>query len=486
MKWINVFIISILANVSCFAHNHYFKCNVCDGECANEVNLIIDERLELVSIVFRLAGAEEYVSSLLPEYMEEVDTYFKPYIDHELISFIRETRQNYKFGYSIVAASAFMIEISGKSVKMLSTWDIDEEFIDEVNQYWTRDIFDSYIHLLDKFYRDSRFHEFFDSHKDYYETAINRNTDIVSRINMQWFKDFFGESLRGIEINMGLCLGNNNYFIWNRCNDRDWDGKIAIVVGASSDVDGIPVFHEYQFPVVIHEIMHYFTRPLISVYYNQMEESMEYVYSKITDQMTDRGYGNARSMAGEWFNNLFTNLYFKYEYEVGRYPFNYMYNVAQNEDEGYIWMGRAVAFMNNFYLERNRYPTIKEFMPQLVAYSNLLRDKWDIIVDEYEMSKPYIIDIFPAGDILPLGTNEIRIRFSHNMNVGTQGLMRIEGYSFLPFNFEKCRWEDENVFVISLNQLEKGKTYAVLLPRGAFFSEDCHCADNHIIILKTE
>ena len=124
-----------------------------------------------------------------------------------------------------------------------------------------------------------------------------------------------------------------------------------------------------------------------------------------------------------------------------------MYNVAQNEDEGYIWMGRAVAFMNNFYLERNRYPTIKEFMPQLVAYSNLLRDKWDIIVDEYEMSKPYIIDIFPAGDILPLGTNEIRIRFSHNMNVGTQGLMRIEGYSFLPFNFEKCRWEDENVFV---------------------------------------
>ena len=480
MKWINVSIIIFLSNITCLAGNHLSKSN------DNKVNLVIDERIELISVVFRLAGAEEYVCSLLPKYMEEVDAYFKPYSNHELISFIRKTREDYKFGYSIVAASAFMIEISEKSVKLLPTWDIDKEFVGELSQYWTRNILDKYVQLLDKFYRDSQFDEFFDLHKEYYESAINRNADILSRINIQWFEDFFGESLRGIEINMGLCLGNNNYFIWNLCNNRDWDGKIAIVIGASSDVDGIPVFQEYQFPVLIHEIMHYFTRPLISVYYKQMEESMEYVYSKITDHMTNRGYGNARSMAGEWFNDLFTNLYFKFEYEVGRYPFNYMYNVAQNENEGYIWMGRVVAFMNNFYLERNSYLTIKEFMPQLVAYSNLLKDKWDIIVNEYEMSKPYIIDIFPAGDILPLGTKEIKIRFSHNMNVGTQGLMRVDGYSFLPFDFENSRWEDENVFVISLNQLEKGMTYGVLLPKGAFFSNDCHSADDQIIIFKTE
>ena len=41
---------------------------------------VVDERLELTSIVFRLAGAKEYVCDGVPEYMKEIDEYFAPSI----------------------------------------------------------------------------------------------------------------------------------------------------------------------------------------------------------------------------------------------------------------------------------------------------------------------------------------------------------------------------------------------------------------------
>ena len=78
---------------------------------------IVDERLELSSIVFRLAGAEEYVCDGVPQYMKEIDEYFAPYKDHKLISYIRTTlREQQEIGYDAVASSAFYLKIENGRV----------------------------------------------------------------------------------------------------------------------------------------------------------------------------------------------------------------------------------------------------------------------------------------------------------------------------------------------------------------------------------
>ena len=45
----------------------------------------VDERVELLSIVFRLAGNSEYNMNLLPAYTVEIDRYFAPYKDHPAV-----------------------------------------------------------------------------------------------------------------------------------------------------------------------------------------------------------------------------------------------------------------------------------------------------------------------------------------------------------------------------------------------------------------
>jgi len=45
----------------------------------------VDERTELLSIVFRLAGAKEYVNDSLKNYMAEIDTCFAVYKEYEVV-----------------------------------------------------------------------------------------------------------------------------------------------------------------------------------------------------------------------------------------------------------------------------------------------------------------------------------------------------------------------------------------------------------------
>ena len=75
----------------------------------NNIQLIIDERLELVCTVFRLAGAQEYINYQLYDYISEVDSFVRDSRNHPIVSFIKEIREKFNFAYSIAAKSALMV-----------------------------------------------------------------------------------------------------------------------------------------------------------------------------------------------------------------------------------------------------------------------------------------------------------------------------------------------------------------------------------------
>ena len=488
MKQSLLTVVCLLSCMVCTAET-VFSDSRYENRLGNGVSVIVDERVELVSIAFRLAGAMEYVNDRVPEYMTEIDSCFAPYTDHELFTFIRKAREEYNFAYSIPAKSALMLDLSGGRVRISRNWEIEKEFDSADDLYcWTEDLFREYVDLLDDFYRESGFHEFFLSHRDFYTTTVERNTDIPSRVDMSWFERFYGEPAVGVDLYMGLCNGNSNYSIFDVMHRKDWDGRLAIVIGTTDGGDGIPVMLEQHFIAIIHEIAHYYTNPLTDMYYPQMEDAMKAIFPYIKDEMAEIGYGHPETVAGEWINELFTLAYLKDCFESDKYPMvSYQYNVAYDEEGGYIWMGRAMDFMENFHADRTLYPTVKEFMPQILAFTNELPEKWDTIAAEFENRHPYVTGIYPAGGVIPEGVNIVRIRFSEPMVEGIQGLMRIEGYERLPFDFKASYWEDDRTFVIKLGTLEPGRTYGIGLIKGAFYSSDLvSFAEDYKIVFKTE
>src|SRR5271157_6324980 len=52
-----------------------------------------DPRVELMSIIFRLAGNEEYTQGRVPAYITAIDSHFARFHDHEAVRLARELRE---------------------------------------------------------------------------------------------------------------------------------------------------------------------------------------------------------------------------------------------------------------------------------------------------------------------------------------------------------------------------------------------------------
>ena len=81
-----------------------------------QINITTDERIELTSVVFRLAGVPEYNDGEVTSYNTTIDEYFEDYKDHALFEYIRKLRNEDRLGYASVAASAFYITIQDGTV----------------------------------------------------------------------------------------------------------------------------------------------------------------------------------------------------------------------------------------------------------------------------------------------------------------------------------------------------------------------------------
>jgi hypothetical protein len=65
--------------------------------CQDLIEVRIDRRFELMSIVFRLADFSEYRMGNVTDYNEAVDRFFSPFKEHAAVRMAREIRQSVAF-----------------------------------------------------------------------------------------------------------------------------------------------------------------------------------------------------------------------------------------------------------------------------------------------------------------------------------------------------------------------------------------------------
>jgi hypothetical protein len=440
----------------------------CLAQCYGQLKSHVDERVELTSLVFRLAGAEEYVNNDVENYANEVDIYFAKFKNHELIKYTKIIREKDEIAYNAVADIVDLLQIKNGKVMLAKNADIDCLLQDS---RWKRETVLTFVEKLNKFYQATKFQSFFNQHKPLYAETEKRFDDFLSEINMAWFKVFFGQPLNNPVIYVSLLNGPSNYGGPMSCSNDSHRGSISI--GCTRvDNDGIPVFY-YNFDLfytIIHELCHIYTNPLSLKYENDLIESGKIIFPYVKEKLAEVAYGNAETMLGEGFNNLCANMYCK----ENNFPFA-QYNVRWNEEYGFIWMRRAVKFMDNFYAKRHLYPYIEDFMPQYVGFMNFTAKNIEQVVFEYEHSNPYVVSVFPpinstvsADDI-----KEIRVVFSSPM-WNSYGLGPSNDTTLLFPATKLLRginpWDSEKkVFSIPV-ELEKGGNYGFKLSAGVFQS----------------
>lgn len=422
----------------------------------------VNECFELVSIAFRLADAREYVNNNIPSYAKDVDNYFSKYKTHKIILYIKELREKYGVSYDAVMCAAAGIKIEkGKVVKLPHCE------ITKMDGRWTDVIYKTFVVYLNDFYRKSKFRDFYTRHSHFYKLAEEKVNDTLGNINTKWFKSLWGVELGTPTIIVSLCNGKNNYAF-----TREIAGlkEIGIVVGCEGDSEGLPTCRLDMDYIVIHELLHGYTNPLINQYWDQLSSSAEKIYSSINQEVLKQGpYNHPKAMTFEWFALLASVMYFR-DNPKPNIPLAAV--VKNMECQGFIWMTRSMVFMEHFYNNRKIHSYLQDYMGQIINFMRYTADNIEQVVKEYENNIPYIVDTYPVTkSVILKKIDTVKIRFSRDMisdykkNAVKENSKKAD-LKKLPVKGNPL-WKDERTFIIPIDtgKLEEGKYGFLLHPR---------------------
>ena len=288
----------------------------------NKLEARFDERVELLSLVARLAGSPEYCSCVDSTYAASADAFFAPVKSHEAVGLYMSLRRKYGISYDAVAAFANHIcilsvpcdqcsDFAASSDSSLSGGCKNESLIvwddnirpgsDDSYERWPDKGRERFLSALNDFYRVSRFREWYLLTSELRHVHLSKEQRAYDMLNMAWYRDVFGsEGLVRTGVTVSLFAGQNNYGL-------SWELKDGTKV--FNPVYGIWKWNDLM--VVIHEFCHPYCNPLIDNNWNKIAKYADKAWKDNSKQLKAMAYGSPKIMMYETLVRAYTILYIK-------------------------------------------------------------------------------------------------------------------------------------------------------------------------------
>jgi hypothetical protein len=261
-----------------------------------EARISVDPRVELISIVFRLAGHPEYNQARIPSYVDDVEEQFGKLHDHAVVKKAQSLRANHGVSFDACMSMA---------VHLTDTSRLDERVPFDprpasLDQRWTPQDAREFLGELKDFVKVSKFQEFLVAHRPLYAKAEERMRRLLDKEgHLEWFSEFFGARPGcRFTIALGLLNGPSNY--GPRCRLPDGSEELYCILGAwSKDSQGEPTFGSDVLETVIHEFCHSYANPIIDRHASELRTAAEALYAPVAAAMKRQAYGNWITMMYE-------------------------------------------------------------------------------------------------------------------------------------------------------------------------------------------
>jgi hypothetical protein len=195
----------------------------------------VDPRIELLSIVFRLAGNPEYNMSPLKAYTADIDAYFSAYKEHPAVVLARKLAKDNDVGFDAVMSLAVHLS-SPPELRPLVTFSNDVP-----DSRFGKDNASLLAQRLADFYRDTHFEKFFAEHQSLYHFAVERFQVVLTDLDLNWYKTFYG-GVRTGQYHLILGMNNGSGSYGPRVAWPDGHEDFFSIVGAGdTDDSGMPV-----------------------------------------------------------------------------------------------------------------------------------------------------------------------------------------------------------------------------------------------------
>lgn len=345
----------------------------------------IDQRVELLSIVFRLAGSGEYNSQYFKLYNDKVENHFNAFKGHELVKFARELKERKGISYDAVMSMAIVLDKNLNPLIDFSTTLPEKR--------WSKEDADKFIRLLKTFYKEAECEAFFKENEQLFQEVAARFNPVYEKLDLNWFQSFYGKKADEnfsiiVSIGCGAHSYGPSYILPNTKKE-----VFAIMGTWNIDESGMPVYKQEEYlPNIVHEFNHSFVNSLLAKYKESFEESGKEIYKAVEYEMSrQQAYGNWQIVLNE---ALVRASVIKYFIDHGASESEIQMMLTNDSNKGFIWIKGVVAELKKYDNQRDIYPTLESYMPVLSNAYKAFAEK----VSQFDAQRPKFESIAEFAD----------------------------------------------------------------------------------------
>lgn len=343
----------------------------CICEKAQSITPQVNENLELMSILSRMAGFPEYNMDMAGQYIKDMDNYFKDNTDHPAVQYMKGLRN--KYGISFDAVMSMAIHLDNRN----GTLSLVEEDIPTLEKRWKNVDKNEFLSYLNSFYKDTNFNEFFKAHKDLYNRGLKSYQDnVIKHFDIDWYADFYGnEPQETFSVIIGFCNGGNNYGV-----NRQLTGKrkeVFAIAGYYVDKEDTPMYNKEYLPTLIHEfnhsfINHYLDETKYPDFVKELEPAATDLFMSSRWSMAKQAYGNWKTVINE---SLVRAAVICYMLDKEYKPEEIRNELLEQVQRNFRWMPELVSLLRKYEKEQSKYENFENFYPNVIDFFNEYKEK---------------------------------------------------------------------------------------------------------------
>jgi hypothetical protein len=396
----------------------------------------VDPRVELISVIFRLAGNGEYNQGRVESYVKDVDSHFAAFRNHAVVEMARRLRETRGVSYDAPMTLAVYLT----NVEKLETKVPLEPWPEGLDRRWTKENIEEFLKAARQFARDTSFNDFFEKHRPLYKVAESRMQAILEKeAHLEWFEAFFGQRpVASFSVLLGMLNGGSCY--GPHCRKADGKEELYCVLGVwQTDAEGKPEFGSSMIPTIVHEFCHSYANGFVYRHKAELRAAGQKLYAPVASAMKAQAYGSSETLLCESMVRACGVRYtLKYageeaarkqiEYEVG----------CQ-----FLWVGELSKVLGEYEAHRDKYPTLDDYAQPLVKFFAQYADKFAKEQKSVAALRPKIVSVVPADGDENVDPNlkAIKVVFDRPMKAGSWAL--VGGGPNFPELPGKCSYDSK-------------------------------------------
>jgi hypothetical protein len=336
--------------------------NLTSRQDRTKLKVTVDPRVELMGVIFNLAGNPEYNNCKSKSYMRNLNEHFAGYRDHPAVKMATKLRKTRGVSYDAVMGIAVHIQDINSCSEIVPF----EPRPDTLDPRWRIDEAREFLADCRDFVKETDFKAFLAKNQSQYNTATARLQQLIdTQANIAWFDKFFGPR-DDVDFNLVISIlnGPGNYGCRVKLDGRT---KIYSIIGAWR-VDwfgwGYPTFSPGVVSTVVHEFSHSYCNPLVDKYMKDFESFGEKYFPRVEKQMKGQAYGSWQTMMRESLVRVCEVRYAMANNGKERAEQIANYNISR----GFYWTKELSELLDQYETQRDKYRTLDAFMPKIVEF----------------------------------------------------------------------------------------------------------------------